>query len=52
MNSKSVPKSDRRRKPYSKPTLKVHGDLRVLTATKGSNRRESGKPRTFNSGTF
>lgn len=50
MNSKSDPKRDGNRKPYSKPKLTVHGDLRVLTATKGSTKRETGKPRTFNSG--
>jgi hypothetical protein len=52
MRSKNVPSDEGRKKPYSKPKLTVHGDLRVITATKGSNRRETGKPRTFNSGAF
>ena len=52
MNSKKVPEGHGKRKPYSTPKLKVHGDLRAITATKGSNRRETGKPRTFNSGGF
>ena len=50
MSSKNVPKGNGSRKPYSKPTLTVHGDLRTVTATKGSSRREPGRPRTFNSG--
>jgi len=49
---KNVSKPKGGKKPYSKPKLAVHGDLRVITATKGSNRRETGKPRTFNSGAF
>jgi hypothetical protein len=36
--------------PYSKPKLTIHGDLRTLTAAKGSNRTEAGEPKTFNSG--
>ena len=34
--------------PYSPPKLTVHGDLRAITAAKGSNLREVGKPKTFN----
>ena len=48
MSHKRDPKRDPDRKPYSKPTLTVHGDLRIITATKASNRRETGRPRTFN----
>ena len=36
------------RLPYSAPTLTVHGDLRTITAAKGSNRDEAGQPKTFN----
>lgn len=36
--------------PYSAPKLTIHGDLRTLTAAKGSNRDEAGQPKTFNSG--
>lgn len=38
------------RLPYSAPTLIVHGDLRTITAAKGSNRDEAGQPKTFNGG--
>jgi hypothetical protein len=41
-----------KKRPYSKPKLTVHGDLRVITAFKGSNRQESGRPRTWSSGGF
>jgi hypothetical protein len=41
-------KSENTKKPYSQPKLIVHGDLRVITAMKGSNRLEAGLPRTFN----
>lgn len=50
MSGKNPPTRDDRKKLYAKPTLTMHGDLRVITATKGSNRRETGRPRTFNSG--
>jgi asparagine synthase (glutamine-hydrolysing) len=36
------------RLPYSAPTLTVHGDLRTITAAKGSNRDEAGQPKTYN----
>ena len=36
--------------PYSAPKLTVHGDLRTITAAKGSNRDEAGQPKTFASG--
>jgi hypothetical protein len=36
-----------RKLPYSTPKLTVHGDLRTLTAAKGSNRDEAGQPKTF-----
>jgi hypothetical protein len=38
------------KKPYSKPVLTVHGDLRSITRPKGGVRRESGRPKTFSSG--
>jgi hypothetical protein len=50
MSHGNAPTDGGKKKLYSKPRLTVHGDLRVITATKGSNRRETGKPRTFNSG--
>ena len=41
----------RTRKPYRKPRLKVHGDIRVLTRAKAGNRTDgAGKPRTKLSG--
>jgi hypothetical protein len=33
--------------PYSAPKLTVHGDLRTITAAKGSNKTEAGQPKTF-----
>jgi len=33
--------------PYSAPTLRVYGDLRTITAAKGGNRHEAGRPKTF-----
>jgi hypothetical protein len=36
--------------PYSTPKLTVHGDLRAITAAKGSNRTEAGQPKTFSGG--
>ena len=36
--------------PYSPPKLTIHGDLRTITAAKGSNRTEAGQPKTFNGG--
>ena len=50
MSIKSDPQRVGTRKPYSKPKLTVHGDLRLLTATKGGTKVESGKPRTFSGG--
>jgi len=41
-----------RKKPYRKPRLKVHGDIRALTAAKAGSRGDgAGKPRTRLSGT-
>jgi len=37
---------------YVKPKLKKYGDLRALTAAKGSSRRDGGQPKTWNSGGF
>ncbi len=36
--------------PYSPPKLTIHGDLRVITEAKGSNKTEVGQPKTFNLG--
>lgn len=37
----------RSKKPYRKPRLKVHGDIRALTGSKAGNRADgAGKPRT------
>jgi hypothetical protein len=36
--------------PYSTPKLTIHGDLRTITAAKGSNRMEAGQPKTFSGG--
>jgi hypothetical protein len=44
-------KDDGRKLPYSAPTLTVHGDLRTITAAKGSNRSEAGQPKTFTTAT-
>jgi len=41
---------DGQKLPYATPTLIVHGDLRTITAAKGSNRDEAGMPKTFASG--
>jgi hypothetical protein len=38
---------DGQKLPYSAPKLTVHGDLRTITAAKGSNRNEAGQPKTF-----
>jgi hypothetical protein len=38
-------KDKSRKKPYSRPKLTVHGDLRAITA-KASSRADSGRPRT------
>jgi len=41
----------RSKKPYRKPRLKVHGDIRALTGVKGGTRNDgAGKPRTRLSG--
>jgi hypothetical protein len=46
MNHPSKPK-----KPYRKPTLKVHGDIRKLTGAKAGTKTDGpGKPRTKLSG--
>ena len=37
---------------YVKPKLKKYGDLRALTAAKGSSRRDGGQPKTWNIGRF
>jgi hypothetical protein len=39
------------KKPYRKPQLKVHGDIRALTAAKAGNKQDGpGKPSTRLSG--
>ena len=40
-------KKEKAKQPYSKPKLTVHGDLRVITSMKGSNKTEAGSPKTF-----
>lgn len=41
----------RPKKPYRKPTLKVHGDIRALTGAKAGTKADgAGKPRTKLSG--
>jgi hypothetical protein len=41
----------RSRKPYRRPQLKVHGDLRALTGAKAGAKNDGpGKPRTRLSG--
>jgi len=37
--------------PYTAPALRVYGDLRTITAAKGGNRNETGKPKTFSTST-
>jgi hypothetical protein len=39
-----------RKRPYRAPKLTVHGNLRKLTADKGSNKGDGGKPATRNTG--
>jgi hypothetical protein len=51
MNTPPAPRKDGdARLPYSAPKLTIHGDLRTITAAKGSNRDEAGQPKTFNAG--
>jgi hypothetical protein len=51
MNTTPAPSKDGdARLPYSAPKLTIHGDLRTITAAKGSNRDEAGQPKTFNAG--
>jgi hypothetical protein len=36
------------KQPYSQPKLTIHGDLRVITAAKGSNLQDAGgRPKTY-----
>jgi hypothetical protein len=41
-------KKEKTKKPYLQPKLTVHGDLRAITAMKGSTKVEAGSPRTYN----
>jgi asparagine synthase (glutamine-hydrolysing) len=51
MNTPPAPSKDGdARLPYSAPKLTIHGDLRTITAAKGSNRDEAGQPKTFSGG--
>lgn len=44
-------KRRRSKKPYRKPQLKVHGDIRALTGAKAGTKADgAGKPRTKLSG--
>ena len=40
-------KDENTKQKYSKPKLTIHGDLRVITAAKGSNNVEAGMPKTY-----
>ena len=44
------PKPSGKKQPYSRPTLTVYGDLCTITAAKGGNRDDSGRPKTWNAG--
>jgi hypothetical protein len=50
MTAKKTATARPKRRPYRSPKLAVHGDLRTLTATKGSNKADGGKPATRNAG--
>jgi len=39
-------KAETIKKPYSQPKLTVHGDLRAITSTKRSTRRDVSGPRS------
>lgn len=39
-------RSTGKKKPYRSPELTVHGDIRALTRTKGSNRTDVTGPKT------
>lgn len=40
-----------RKKPYRKPSLRVHGDIRVITRAKGGTKGDgTGKPKTKTTG--
>ncbi len=48
---RSAPGPRRSRRPYAKPSLVVHGDLRAVTLVKKGNMGDGGgKPRTKASG--
>jgi hypothetical protein len=34
------------KRPYRAPKLKIHGDLKALTQTKGGDRGDGGAPKT------
>jgi len=38
------------KRPYRKPTLVRHGDLKTLTMTKGGNRSDGGSPKSRTTG--
>ncbi len=38
------------RLPYTPPRLTIHGTLQAITAAKGGNRSDSGKPKTWSNG--
>ncbi len=49
-NRKAVPETTGKR-PYARPVLRVHGDLKTMTQVKGGRRNDGGgKPRTRQSG--
>jgi hypothetical protein len=50
-SNKPTPPARDQKKQYSTPVLKVHGNLRTLTATKGESKNDGGgKPNTRNNG--
>jgi len=50
MAGKNQTPSAPRKRPYRAPKLKVHGNLRKLTADKGSTHGDGSKPSTRNLG--
>jgi hypothetical protein len=39
-----------KKRPYRSPRLKVHGDLRAMTKSKGADKADGGKPATRGAG--
>jgi hypothetical protein len=50
-SKKLTPAPRDEKKPYNRPVLKVHGNLRTLTAVKGLDKTDGGgKPNTRDNG--